>query len=219
MRRHCLSLIVALPLALGTALTTGLPSLNAQEPATTVPAAPEVSAEQIQQSTTAIKALGGSVMALAQNDPRLDVTLHLADKEVTDEALVEIAKLPGVVWLNLAGTKITDDGLKHLAGIKTLEKLHLEKTGISDAGLAHLKGLEKLAYLNLYGTKVTDVGIVQLYPMKQLRKVYLWQSQVTPDGVKALQAVLSEASVVGAVELKPVEPPMEEVKKEEEKKE
>lgn len=161
------------------------------------------------QVIAAIKAVGGNVLAIAQNDPRLDVSLHLADKEVNDALLAEVAKLPNVVWLNLAGTKITDAGLQHLAGMKSLEKLHLERTNIGDAGLVHLRGLENLSYLNLYGTQVTDFGLVHLYPMKHLRKVYLWQSQVTPDGVTALAAVLKQASVVGAVNLQPVEPPAE----------
>src|SRR5690606_14184092 len=68
-------------------------------------------------ATDALKALGGNVMPIAQNDDRLDVTLHLADKDVTDEHLALVAKLPKVAWLNLAGTKITDAGLEHLAGL------------------------------------------------------------------------------------------------------
>ncbi|MCA8999477.1 MAG: hypothetical protein KDA80_20955, partial [Planctomycetaceae bacterium] len=87
------------------------------------------------EALAAIKKLGGNVMQVAQNDPRLDVTLHLADGEVTDAALADVAKLGDVLWLNLAGTKITDAGLAQLANLKSLEKLHLEKTDIGDAGL------------------------------------------------------------------------------------
>ncbi len=48
------------------------------------------------EAVAAVKALGGNVMAIAQNDPRLDVTLHLADKDVTDEVLPQVAKLQNV---------------------------------------------------------------------------------------------------------------------------
>ena len=94
----------------------------------------ELTAEQ-QQAVDALKALGGNVMPIAQNDDRLDVTLHLADQDVTDEHLALVAQLPKVAWLNLAGTKVTDAGLEHLAGLTILEKLHLEKTGVTDAAV------------------------------------------------------------------------------------
>ncbi len=139
------------------------------------------------EAVAAVKQLGGNVMQVAQNDPRLDVSLHLADKEVTDAALAQVAALGDVLWLNLAGTKITNDGLAQLAGLKSLEKLHLEKTGIGDAGLEHLKGLENLVYLNLYATQVTDAGLKHLAGLKKLRRLYVWQSQVTDAGIAELK--------------------------------
>ncbi len=153
-----------------------------------------------------IRGLGGNVMEIAQNDSRLDVTLHLADKDVKDEHLTAVAGLPDVAWLNLAGTKITDEGLKHLSGMKSLEKLHLERTAIGDAGLAHLSGLENLVYLNLYGTKVTDKGLEHLHGLKNLRKLYVWQTGVTAEGRDALKQKLPELEVIAGLELNPAEP-------------
>lgn len=170
-----------------------------------------------QQAVDALKALGGNVMPIAQNDDRLDVTLHLADQDVTDEHLALVAQLPKVAWLNLAGTKITDAGLQHLAGLTTLEKLHLEKTAITDAGLEHLKGLKSLVYLNVYGTKVTDAGLKHLYGLKNLRHLYVWQTECTPEGIMKLVAKFSPLEVVGALELTPAEVPAEEPAAEEEK--
>ena len=77
------------------------------------------------EAVAAIKALGGNVMAIAQNDPRLDVTLHLADKEVTDEALKSVGKLANVIWLNLARTKITDAGLASIKEMKKIGRAHV----------------------------------------------------------------------------------------------
>ncbi|TWT55610.1 Leucine Rich repeats (2 copies) [Thalassoglobus neptunius] len=166
-------------------------------------------------SVQAIKKVGGNVMAIAQNDPRLDVTLHLADQDVTDPILEHVAALENVAWLNLAGTKISDDGLAHLSDLKSLEKLHLEKTAVGDKGLKHLSGLKHLVYLNLYGTNVTDAGIDELAKLKSLRRVYLWQSKVTDSGIEKLQNALPEAQVVGAIKLTPVEPPKPEAEKKE----
>jgi hypothetical protein len=164
------------------------------------------------EAVAAIKAIGGNVMPLAQNDGRLDVTLHLSDKEVKDDALAQVEKLSPVAWLNLANTEITDAGLAHLANLKTLEKLHLEKTGIGDAGLEHLKGLENLEYLNVYSTKVTDAGLSQLHGLKKLKRLYVWQSGVTQAGIDALKQALPECKVTAEVKLTPVEPPKEEKK-------
>lgn len=180
---------------------------------------PELAAQDVPppnpEAVAAIKALGGNVMPIAQNDAHLDVTLHLASGDVTDDALAQVAKLDGIVWLNLAGTKVTDAGLAQLANLKSLEKLHLERTSIGDEGLTHLAGLEKLAYLNLYGTKVTDAGLKQLHNLKQLRRVYVWQTGVTDAGMAELKAAIPEVTIIAGLDLKPVEPPKpEEPKKE-----
>ncbi len=168
-------------------------------------------------AVNALRALGGNVMEIAQNDPRLDVTLHLADQDVTDAHLDHVVQLggAGVVWLNLAGTKITDAGLAKLAGLKSLEKLHLEKTGITDAGLAHLAGLSKLTYLNLYGTKITDAGLNHLKGLKNLKRLYVWQTGVTQAGIQQIESQIPGLKVIAGLELKPVKPP--EQKKEETK--
>lgn len=158
------------------------------------------------EAVAAIRKAGGNVLKISQNDPRLDVILHLAGGEVTDEVLAHVARLEGVAWLNLAGTKITNDGLAQLAELKTLEKLHLERTGIGDAGLAHLRQLENLTYLNIYGTNVTDAGLQHLHGLKKLRRLYVWQTQVTEAGIAELKGAIPELTVIGAVTLQPVEP-------------
>lgn len=158
----------------------------------------------------AIRAVGGNVLPIAQNDPRLDVTLNLASEDITDEVLVHVAALPDVVWLNLAGTEITDAGLANIAGMATMEKLHLEKTAITDAGLEHLTGLANLQYLNLYGSQVSDAGLAHLHGLSNLKRVFVWQTQVTDEGIAALQAALPECQIIAGLELAPVEPPAEE---------
>jgi hypothetical protein len=160
----------------------------------------------------ALRSVGGNVMEIAQTDSRLDVTLHLADQDVTDDHLRLVAQLPNVAWLNLAGTKITDEGLAVLKTLEGLEKLHLERTGIGDAGLAHLTGLKKLVYLNVYGTKVTDEGLKHLEGLANLRRLYVWQSQVTPEGIARLKEKLPELTIIGELSLQPAPAPQEESK-------
>lgn len=173
-----------------------------------------------QQAMAAIRKVGGLVLQIAQNDPRLDVAFHLADSEIGDAQLAIVKNLPRTAQLNLRGTAITDGGLVAIKDLKGLTKLHLEKTKVTDAGLVHLQGLENLEYLNLYGTAVTDAGLSALHPLKKLKKLYLWETPVTDAGVEALRAALPQVQVIRGLEpAKPAEPKAEEPPKEEPKKE
>lgn len=165
---------------------------------------PQRSAEQL-QAIAAIRAAGGQVLEIAQNDPRLDVAFHLASDEITDEDLQPLRQLNDVVHLNLRGTKITDAGLQHIAHLDQLARLHLERTAIGDEGLRHLAKLTSLTYLNLYGTKVTDAGLKHLEGLKNLRRLYLWQTDVSDAAVAALKQALPELEVIRAVDLRPAE--------------
>ncbi|OYW21991.1 MAG: hypothetical protein B7Z55_05165, partial [Planctomycetales bacterium 12-60-4] len=124
-----------------------------------------------EQAIAAIKKLGGLVLEIAQNDPRLDVAFHLADSKIGDAEIAPVKDLPQTAQLNLRGTEVTDAGLVHIKDLKGLTKLHLEKTKVTDAGLEQLKGLENLEYLNLYATAVTDAGLKSLAPLKKLKKL------------------------------------------------
>jgi internalin A len=73
-------------------------------------------------------------------------------------------KLPGkpVVKVNLADTNVTDAGLKELAPLKNLTILYLNETKVTDAGLKELAPLKNLTWLNLRDTQVTDTGLKEL---------------------------------------------------------
>lgn len=152
--------------------------------------------EAEQKAIARIKELGGQVLEIAQNDNRLEVSYHLAQGKITDEALVPVKDLTRLAILNLRGTEVTDAGLANLAGLTTLTRLHLEKTKVTDVGLAHLKGLVNLEYLNIYGTEVTDAGLVQLEGLAKLKKLYVWQTKVTDAGVMKLKTALPMLDIV-----------------------
>jgi Leucine-rich repeat (LRR) protein len=153
------------------------------------------------QRVEAIEKAGGRVAAIAHNDARLEVDLHLQGQSVTDALLPQVSALKDVVHLNLGKSKITDAGLEQIKGMTTLTRLHLEETGITDKGLASLKGLTNLTYLNLYGTAVTDLGLEHLTGLTNLKNLYLWQTKVTEDGVKKLKNALPKLEIVTGWEL------------------
>jgi hypothetical protein len=155
-------------------------------------AAPPTEAEK--KAIARIRQLGGQVLELAQNDPRLEVSYLYVDK-LTEEHLALLKELKGLVHLNLRGQPITDDLLVHLKPLTGLVRLHLEKTKITDKGLEQLKGLANLEYLNLYGTEVSDAGLAQLAGLKKLKNLYLWQTKVTDAGADQLKKALPQADI------------------------
>lgn len=156
-----------------------------------------------QQSIEKIEKAGGHVIAIAQNDNRLEVDFHLQSSDVTDQSLVSLEGLKNIYSLNLGKSKITDAGLAHIAGLTTLNRLYLQETKITDKGLVHLKGLRDLVYLNLYGTAVTDQGLVNLAGLSNLKNLYVWQTKVTEAGIDKLKKSLPGVNVIIGTEPEP----------------
>ena len=150
-----------------------------------------------------IEKAGGIVMAVAQNDNRLEVDFHLQSSDVTDQSLVSLEGLKNIYSLNLGRTKITDTGLVHLEGLTSLNRLYLQETKITDKGLVHLKGLRELVYLNLYGTAVTDQGLANLAGLSNLKNLYLWQTKVTDSGINKLKKSIPGVNIITGTELEP----------------
>ena len=175
--------------------------------------------EAEQKALAKIQQLGGLALELAQNDPHLEVSYQQRDGKFSEECLVPLKDLKGLVHLNLRGQDVTDAHLTHLKDLTSLTRLHLERTKITDKGLENLKGLVNLEYLNLYGTSVSDAGLVQLEGMKKLKDLYLWQTKVTDAGVAKLKKALPKLEIVRGIDLdKPPEAKKPEPKKKEEAK-
>ena len=156
-----------------------------------------------QQIIEKIEKAGGHVIAIAQNDNRLEVDFHLQSADVTDQSLVSVEGLKNIYSLNLGKTKITDAGLVHIEGLTTLNRLYLQETKITDKGLVHLKGLHELVYLNLYGTAVTDQGLANLAGLSKLTNLYVWQTKVTEAGIDKLKKSLPGLNVITGTEPEP----------------
>ncbi len=158
---------------------------------------------QEQQNIEKIEKAGGHVIAIAQNDSRLEVDFHLQSSDVTDQSLVSLEGLKNIYSLNLGKTKITDAGLVHIEGLTSLNRLYLQETKITDKGLVHLKGLHDLVYLNLYGTAVTDQGLANLAGLSKLTNLYVWQTKVTEAGIDKLKKSLPGVNVITGTEPEP----------------
>ena len=100
------------------------------------------------------------------------IELILADTQITDEGLKEMAKLQRLETLQLSYTRITDAGIKELAKSQQLGTLFLTDTQITDAGLKDVTKLHKLKMLRISGTKVTKAGVTELKEALPNCKIY-----------------------------------------------
>lgn len=110
-----------------------------------------------------------------------------ADGQMIDSVLADVARTETVSALSLGGSKeLTDEGVRHLAKLPSLKHLDLSWTAITDRALDVLDSLPLLETLSLAGTCVTDTGAEHLARCHALRRVDLsWTG--TGDG--ALRAL------------------------------
>lgn len=146
-----------------------------------------------------LKKTGLLVLPLSKEQNQLEVSAVNA-RTFSDAQATVLPKVSGqIVWLKLGDTEISDAALVQIAKLKNLQKLHLEQTNVTDAGLKNLKGLANLEYLNLYGTAITDAGLIELTGLKSLKTVYLWQTKVTEAGLANLKKAMPTLEIVGGI--------------------
>src|SRR5258708_38456987 len=108
--------VTALGLLLGAALL-----LPAADPA------PVQQTDAGKKSLEKIRQLGGLALEVAQNDNRLEVSFLQTDGKFSEDYLLPLKDVKGLVHLNLRGQPVTDTMLVHLKDVTTLTELHLEK--------------------------------------------------------------------------------------------
>ncbi|HYT66607.1 MAG TPA: hypothetical protein VEL51_09330 [Vicinamibacterales bacterium] len=110
-----------------------------------------------------------------------------ADSRMTDALLREAAKFDTITVLALGGCReVTDEGIQHLARLPRLTHLDLSGTGISDRSLQVLRHLPALETLSLAGTRITDEGIAHLAHCHELQDVNLSWTRTGDGALRAL---------------------------------
>ncbi len=146
-----------------------------------------------------LKKTGLLVLPLSKENNQLEVSA-VNVRTFSDPQAALLTKISTqLVWLKLGDTQITDGAMVSIAKLKNLQKLHLERTAITDAGLRQLANLPYLEYLNLYGTAITDGGLAALNTLKSLQTVYLWQTKTTESGITKLKKAMPNLEVVGGM--------------------
>src|SRR5262245_59956479 len=141
-------------------------------------AAPEEQSEQA--AVEAIQRLGGRVEVDEGMPNRPVVKVSLMMKNLHDEDLQLLSRLPSLRVLYLDANPLTDEGLHHLTGLSDLENLDLGGTDVTDDGLKTLSKLSSLQRLVLNGTKVKEERLGELRLLQNRRSLHLVQTPL-PD--------------------------------------
>lgn len=157
---------------------------------------------------------------LSDLEPNDLQVLMLSNMNISDEELVHLKGLTGLLGLDLGSTTIEGDGLVHLAPLESLRRLSLFNTQVSDAGLAHLSALRSLKYLtlcmtqvrgpglkhlksltslvslDLAATPITDESLVHLAELPWLRELPIYDTDITDKGLAHLKPLRSLESLI-----------------------
>ena len=110
-----------------------------------------------------------------------------AEGQMTDTLLADISRVETITALHLSGCRqVTDEGMRHLARLPALQHLDLSGTSITDAGLQVLRNLPALRTLSLAWTAVTDDGIGALARCDQVEHVDLGATRAGDGALRAL---------------------------------
>jgi hypothetical protein len=139
---------------------------------------------------TGLRAHGTMTDALMARVADLDHITALdlgGSRQLTDQGLRHLARLPALQFLNLSGCKVTDEGLTVLGHLPNLRTFEMNwQRGVSDAGLVHLRHCDQIERVNLMGSPAGDGTIAALQG-----KTKLWSfasgRQVTDAGLRLLQ--------------------------------
>jgi hypothetical protein len=91
-------------------------------------------------------------------------------RELTDDGLLHLARMPQLEYLNLSGCKLTDRGLEVLGRLPNLRTFEMTwQREITDAGVANLRFCDRLEHVDLMGTLTGDGAIEALEGKPKLR--------------------------------------------------
>lgn len=101
--------------------------------------------------------------------------LNLASSVFTDVGVEHIAGLDNLVVLHINNCRnITDEALRSIAKLPSLQYLSLQDTNITDEGLKYLHAMPRLINLLLIGTKRTQQGIQLLRDSLPMRGGHIY---------------------------------------------
>jgi internalin A len=116
--------------------------------------------------------------------------LDLSLTRITDQGMLELKNVAGIVDLNLYFAEyVTDEGLAAIRDWKKLQRLNVHGTKISDTTLEHISGITSLVSVNVGSAMVTDVGIERLASLPNLKELTIGGNNLGDAGLQALRQI------------------------------
>lgn len=122
-------------------------------------------------------------------------SLDLSNTQIKDGTVAGITELEQLRELRIAYCGISDESLIDLARIPSLVRLDLRGTKIGDRNVAQLQLLPNLKYLLLSSTGITDESIDALSELTGLVELELKQTQLTAAAIRQLQLALPHCRI------------------------
>ena len=97
--------------------------------------------------------------------------------------------------VSLWGPGITDEVLVNVAKVASITQLNISNTSITDKGLAKLRKQPKLRMLFVLGTVATGSGLDGLADSRELTTLSFSATHLTPDGVRMIAKIRSLKSL------------------------
>ena len=115
--------------------------------------------------------------------------LDLSGSAIAEDAWKEMRQLTSVRYLNLAQTNIRDAHLSNLASMVELQSLDLDATKITDEGLATIGKMQSLEMLGVEQNPISDAGLREILRLKEIRVLRLHGTNITHDGLRQLNGM------------------------------
>ena len=103
---------------------------------------------------------------------------------LNDEAVGEIAKLPGLLQLLLADTDIGDKSLEAISHMKSLTDLQIQEVNVSAGAVALLGRISTLSRLCLSVSNVGDTAVPALAALKNLKHLQMTRTGISDNALK-----------------------------------
>lgn len=124
------------------------------------------------------------------------VSINLGATDISDEQVLELARLQHLQSLGIWQTHTTDAGLALLARLRELETLDISQTDITDDGLKQLTKLASIQVLVVGGDRLTDQGLDHLKQLSKLNMLCVVGNQFSQPAKQALEQSLPQTMVV-----------------------
>ncbi|MBX9669096.1 MAG: serine/threonine protein kinase [Candidatus Obscuribacterales bacterium] len=113
--------------------------------------------------------------------------LILGNKEISGEGFKYIRN-SGIQRIFLRATNVTDESMLELAKVPTLKSIWIDYTNISDRGVENLMTLRSLRQLNLCGAPITNRSLEVLARNKRLNRIIIGHCKLSKEAIAKFKA-------------------------------